>query len=34
MELKVLTRLGHRFERNYLGAADLLRAELVGELQS
>ena len=31
---EVLTGLGHRYERNYLGAADLSRAELVGELQS
>lgn len=29
---EVLTGLGHRYERNYLGAADLSRAELVGEL--
>lgn len=31
---EVLTGLGHRYERNYLGAADLSRAELVGELLS
>jgi alanine racemase len=31
---EVLTGLGHRYERNYLGAADLSRAELVGELSS
>ena len=31
---EVLTGLGHRFERSYLGSADLSRAELVGELQS
>lgn len=31
---EVLTELGHRYERNYLGAADLSRAELVGELLS
>lgn len=29
---EVLTALGHRYERNYLGATDLSRAELVGEL--
>jgi alanine racemase len=31
---EVLTGFGHRYERNYLGAADLSRAELVGELLS
>ena len=31
---EVLTGLGHRYERSYLGAADLSRAELVGELLS
>ena len=31
---EVLTALGHRYERNYLGAAEASRAELVGELQS
>jgi alanine racemase len=31
---EVLTGLGRRYERNYLGVADMSRAELVGELQS
>lgn len=31
---EVLTGLGHRYERNYLGTTDVSRAELVGELQS
>jgi alanine racemase len=31
---EVLTGLGHRYERNYLGAADASRAELVGEFLS
>jgi alanine racemase len=31
---EVLTGLGHRYERNYLGAADASRAEFVGELPS
>lgn len=31
---EVLTGLGHRYERNYLGVADLSRAEFVGELLS
>lgn len=31
---EVLTGLGHRYERNYLGAADVSRAEFVGELQA
>lgn len=29
---EVLTALGHRYQRNYLGAAELPRAELAGEL--
>jgi alanine racemase len=31
---EVLTGLGHRYERNYVGAAEVSRAELVGELQA
>ncbi len=31
---EVLTALGHRYERNYVGAAEVSRAELVGELQA
>lgn len=31
---EILTALGHRYERNYLDAAELSRAELIGELQS
>lgn len=31
---EVLTGVGRRYERNYLGAADLSRVELAGELQS
>jgi alanine racemase len=31
---EVLTGRGHRYERNYLGAADVSRAEFVGELQA